>query len=331
VNSAANGEQLDNSATPIEVVVSAVMCEAEGVNVYELKPLYSSALPAFSAGAHIDIYLPNGLVRPYSLCNDEGDRKRYSIAVSLDRNSSGGSRYMHECVRAGDRLRISRPRNNFPLVEHALHTVLVAGGIGITPIWCMLQRLVRLGRSWTLYYCARTRREAAFVAAIESIRSSDPTAVRFNFDKEAGGVVLDLASVLEPARQATHYYCCGPTPMLESFKQATAGISPECVHVEYFSASNERATEGGFTVVLARSGRTVRVTSGKSILQALLDEGIHVPHSCTEGTCGTCETVVLHGTPDHRDSILSDSEHASNETMMICCSGCIGEEIVLDL
>lgn len=313
-----------------QVRIKAVTFEAENILALELRAPEGGALPAFTAGSHIDLHLADGLVRSYSLVNSQDERHRYVIAVALDRNSRGGSRHVHQNLRVGDVLTIGAPRNNFVLDETASHSVLIAGGIGVTPLWCMAQRLEALGRSWELHYCARTRRDAAL---LESMALFAPRhgVVRFNFDGEPGGAPLDLAAVVGPLPPQTHVYCCGPVGMLQAFEAASSGRPRETVHVEYFSARGPSATGGGFAVELARSRKSFEIPPGKTILQALLDAGVNAPYSCMEGVCGSCEVRVIEGQPDHRDLVLSDEERAQDTTMMICCSGCKGDRLVLDL
>lgn len=317
------------SGPTLEVRVKSVTFEAERINSYELRPIAGVPLPAFNAGAHIDVHLPHGATRSYSLTNP-GETHRYVIGVALDASSAGGSRYMHESVRAGDRLTISPPANNFALAEEAERSIFIAGGIGITPIYCMVQRLSALGRSWQLHYCARTRELAAFLEPLEALRG-DGRSVEFNFDCEPGGKMLDVGAIVAAAPPAAHLYCCGPAGMLEAFERAAQERPQERVHVEYFSAKEAPARAGGYTVVLAKSSRTVFIEEGKTILETLLESGMDPAHSCMEGVCGTCETSVLEGTPDHRDMVLNDAEKASNKTMMICCSGAKTPRLVLDL
>lgn len=314
----------------IEVRIAAIGIEAADVKSYDLRPVDGGMLPPFTAGAHVDVRLPNNMQRSFSLHNPQGERNRYVIAVGLDRNSRGGSRFMHQALRVGDRLTVSPPRNNFELDETAPHSVLIAGGIGITPLWCMVQRLEELRRPWTLHYCARTRDRAAFVNALQALPPNSSGHVHFNFDEEPGGKMLDMAELLKDADPAHHYYCCGPLPMLAAFEAAAAALPRGHVHVEYFTAKDAPATAGGFTVVLARSGRTVQISAGKTILETLLGLGMDVPFACEMGTCATCETRVIEGVPDHRDVVLSPEEKASNSVMMICCSGSIGDRLVLD-
>ncbi len=315
----------------IEVRLKAIRYEAQGISSFEFRPMPGRELPAFTAGAHIDVHLPNGLMRNYSLCNAQSEAHRYVIGVNRDPNSRGGSRFMHESLHVGDVLTISAPRNNFPLHEHAEHTGLIAGGIGITPLWCMIQRLEALGRSWELHYAARSRQSAAFLEPLRALGSRVHTSLHFNFDQEADGRLLDLAAIAAGAPPQSHLYCCGPLPMLEAFEQATASLAPERVHREYFAAKDAPDTSGGFAVELAKTGRLIQVAAGKTILDALLDEGIDVPYACGEGICATCETRVLGGVPDHRDLVLSPEEQAANDRMMICCSGAKSDKLVLDL
>jgi len=317
------------SVDNLEVRIKSVTHEAHQIHSFELRPTGQPLLPPFTAGAHIDLLLPNGLTRSYSLVNPQSERHRYVVAVSLDAASRGGSRFVHESLRVGDTLRISAPRNNFPLAEGAPHSLLIAGGIGITPLWCMVQRLHELGRSWELYYCARTPDHAAFLEPLEALGAADQR-VRLNFDGVPGGKMLDLRAVVQAAAPDAHIYCCGPNSMLAAFEEATQGRASATVHVEYFTARSGPAESGGFTVVLARSGRSIPVPPGKTILDALLDADVDVPYSCTEGVCGTCELGVIEGVPDHRDLVLSKEEREANRSIMVCCSGCKSDKLVLD-
>lgn len=316
----------------LQLRVKAITFEAAGINAYDLRPTQGGELPPFTAGAHIDLHLPNGLVRSYSLLNPQWERHRYVIAVNRDPASRGGSRLVHEAIRAGEIVTIGEPRNKFPLAEDAPHSVLIAGGIGVTPLWSMIQRLEELGRSWVLHYCARTREHAALLEPILELEAKRPGRVRLNFDQEPGGSLLDIAGVVGDAPGGTHFYCCGPVPMLGAFEAATAELAPEQVHLEYFAPADvPAATAGGFVVELAKSGISVEVQAGQTILEALLDAGVDAAYSCQDGICGACETKVLEGLPEHRDSVLSKAEQDRNETMMICCSGSRTAKLVLDL
>jgi tetrachlorobenzoquinone reductase len=315
----------------LKVRVNAVNGEAEDIKSFELVPI-EGELPHFTAGAHIDLHLGNGLTRSYSLVNSQGERHRYIVVINKDAASRGGSIFVHEHLRAGCELTISAPYNNFPLVEDAGCVVFIAGGIDITPLWCMLQRLEALGRSWILYYSARTRQNAAFLRPLQALAEEYDGRIHLNFDGEPGGRRLDLQEIVKALPADAHVYCCGPVPMLAAFENACAARPPTQVHVEYFSPkADSKISLGGFTVVLARSGRSFSVPTGKSILGTLLDNEVDAPYSCTEGVCGTCKVDVMEGVPDHKDSVLTQAEQETNQTIMICCSGSKTERLVLDL
>jgi tetrachlorobenzoquinone reductase len=317
----------------LQVRVRAITWEAEGIVGFELVPLeLGAALPLFDAGSHIDIHLPgSALVRSYSLLNTPGERQRYCIAVNRDAASRGGSKAMHEAIRPGQVLSISAPRNNFPLDESAACTVLIAGGIGVTPILSMARRLVALNKPWRLHYVARTQAQAAFVAELRQLAAGSGAPAEIVFDQEPAGRRLDLSAIVASLGAGEHVYCCGPLPMLEAFEKATAALPRERVHVEYFAAKEAAATAGGFVVKLAKAGREFTVNPGQSILDCLNAAGFDPPYSCREGICGTCEVAVLEGVPDHRDLVLSDAERAANNRIMICCSGAKTARLTLDL
>jgi vanillate O-demethylase ferredoxin subunit len=309
----------------------AIRYEADGIHSFEFRHADGAALPAFAAGSHIDLHLGNGMVRSYSLCNPQTETHRYVVGVNRDRASRGGSAFVHHQLRTGDMVTVAVPRNNFALAEDAPHSVLIAGGIGITPLWCMVQRLDSLGRSWELHYCARSHAGAAFLDDLRALKAASTHGqLHLHFDDRMQGALLDLRQVVASAREGSHFYCCGPLPMLAAFEDATAGLPPPQVHVEYFAAKEAPSTTGGFQVELARSGKVLDVPAGKTILDAMLEAGIDVPYSCLEGVCATCETRVLGGVPDHRDLVLSKEEQASNTVMMICCSGSKTPKLVLD-
>lgn len=303
---------------------------AQDIRLYELRSLIAP-LPSYTAGAHIDVHLPQGLIRSYSLINPPGKRDRYIIAVSRDPVSRGGSRYIHDALRVGDIITISGPRNNFELSETATHSVFIAGGIGITPLWCMIQRMSEMRQSWQLCYSAGSVDRAAFLDEILALGKITGRVVHTHFNDETGGRLLDLAEIVQSAALDAHLYCCGPLPMLEAFRAACDERPKANVHFEYFSAPVTGPPAGGFVVSLARSGKRVVVPKDKSILEALLEAGVDAPHSCREGICRSCETRVLAGIPDHRDVVLTDMDKESGQMMMICCSGSKSEELVLDL
>lgn len=313
--------------------VHAMRYEAEGIVSVEFQPATATVeFPAFEAGSHIDLHLPNGLVRSYSLCNPASDRQRYVVGVLNDRKSRGGSRYVHDQLRVGMTLPISTPRNNFKLHEGEHSSVLVAGGIGVTPIWGMLQHLIAIGKPVELVYCARTRKEAAFCEAIETLARAHSVQLTWHFDDEQGAPP-DLAVLLAGKDATSHYYCCGPTPMLDSFEQSCEQLGYANVHIERFTAAPIEATSAsqGYVVECAKSGKTIEVPAGKSILDSLLEAGLNPSYSCREGVCGSCETAVLEGEIEHHDGILTKAERASNKTMMICVSRCNGTRLKLDI
>lgn len=305
--------------------LTGIRYAARGIHLYEFQPLAHGELPAFSPGAHIDLHLGNGLVRQYSLVSSPDDRRRYVVGIKRDPASRGGSAFIHDSLRVGDEIDVTGPRNNFGLHEDAAHSVFVAGGIGVTPIVCMVERLRALGRSWELHYSVRRREEAAFLDALQDER------LHLHVDAECGGALLDVPAIVAAAPADAHLYCCGPGPMLDAFEAACGDRPAQRWHVERFTAAKPSASEGGYTVRLAASNRSVDVAPGQTILEALRGCGVEVTASCEQGICGTCETRVLQGRPDHRDSLLSEQEKKANDVMMICCSGSLSDLLVLDL
>lgn len=311
---------------PVPLRIHAISYGADDVLLFDLRRPVPAALPAFDAGAHIDLLLPRGITRSYSLLNDPAEHHRYVIGVKREPDSRGGSAWLHAEARVGALLDVAGPRNSFALDESAPHSIFIAGGIGITPLWSMVQRLQRLGKPWTLHYRARRRAGAALLDEL----AAHGDRVHLSFS-EAGDPPLDLQQIVRDAPEGAHAYCCGPVSMLEAFETACDGLTPERVHLEYFAAKDAPATEGGFTVNLARSGRTIPILVGSTILETLQTHGVAVPSSCQQGVCGICETTVLSGVPDHRDLVLTDQERATGKTMMICCSGSKTAELTLDL
>lgn len=322
------------SSPTLNALVHTMRHEADGIVSVEFRPATPEVdFPAFEAGSHIDLHLPNGLVRSYSLCNPSSDRQRYVVGVLNDKKSRGGSRYVHQQLRVGSTIQISHPRNNFKLEEGAGRSVLVAGGIGVTPIWCMLQRLADLGRPVEMIYCARNRKEAAFVESITALAAQKNIALTWHFDQEKG-CPPDLVAMLEGKGEGSHYYCCGPTPMLDSFEKSCEKLGYPNAHIERFAAVEVAAPAATETYVVecAKSGKSVEVPPGKSILDSLIEAGLNPDHSCKEGVCGACETVVLEaGEIEHHDGILTKLERQSNKTMMICVSRCKRGPLVLDI
>lgn len=330
----------------LAVRVHAVRAEAQDVLSLELRPVDGGALPPFTAGSHIDVEIPargspGPLLRQYSLSNASDERHRYVIGVGRDAASRGGSVAIHDTLRVGDTLRISAPRNNFPLVEDAAHSVLIAGGIGITPMLAMVRRLVSLGKPWTLYHCVRTPSRAAFIDDLvtASANANGRGRVVTVFDGMPGVQRMDIAAVVAEAPKGTHFYCCGPVPMLKAFEAATTSCDDGHVHVEWFAApalppavaQAKAQADGSFVVHLKRQAKRFAIPPDRTILDVLLEGGVDVDYSCCEGLCGTCETTVLSGVPDHRDPILAGRKDPPRDRIMLCVSRCAGPELVLDL
>jgi ferredoxin-NADP reductase len=311
------------SAT-LNLRLSRIEYAATAIHLLEFRDPGGALLPPFEAGAHVDLHLGNGLVRQYSLLNAPGERLRYVVGVKLDPRSRGGSQWIHQSLSVGQRLEVGLPRCHFPLDEAAPHSMLIAGGIGVTPIASMVQRLRVLGRPYTVYYSVKRRDEAALLDLLEGPELS------LHVDEEQGRL-LDIAGLVADVAQGTAAYCCGPAPMLDAFEAAARARPGLAWRTERFTAQEEAASSGGYRAKLAKSQRMVLVSEGQTLLQALREAGLSVPASCEQGICGTCETRVLSGRPDHRDALLSDDEKRSNRTMMICCSGSLDDEIELDL
>jgi vanillate monooxygenase ferredoxin subunit len=317
--------------TQLTVKVLQRRQEALDIVSFELVKPDGSALPGFSAGSHIDVQLPGGATRQYSLCNDAAEQHRYRIAVLRDPNSRGGSVAMHDAVKEGDTLLISEPRNHFPLV-HAQRTLLLAGGIGVTPLLCMAQRLATSGADFALYYCTRSAERTAFRDEIAA--SAYATRVQFHFDDGDAAQKLDLQAELGQPTAGTHLYVCGPTGFIDwVVKTAQAqGWPPEQVHLEYFGAAPQDSTgDRPFQVKLASSGTVYEVPADQTVVQALRTHGVEVLVSCEQGVCGTCITRVLQGECDHRDLYFTDEEKAKHDQFTPCCSRAKSPLLVLDL
>lgn len=305
-----------------ELVVDRRESAADGVLALTLRHPLGEQLPAWEPGAHIDVLLGPDLERQYSLCGDPADRLTWRIGVLREPDGRGGSAYVHEELRDGDKVRVRGPRNNFAL-EAAPRYRFVAGGIGITPILPMLAAAEAAGAEWTLLYGGRTRDSIAFTGELAAYGDRVTVAPQ----DETG--LLDLGPVLDDVPEGTLVYCCGPGPLLDAVEErCPSGV----LRVERFQPKEqETGQDSEFEVVLERTGKTLTVPAGVSVLDTVRAAGVEVLYSCTEGTCGTCETDVLEGAPDHRDSVLSDEEREAGETMLICVSRCRGQRLVLDL
>jgi vanillate monooxygenase ferredoxin subunit len=305
--------------------------EAQDIASFELARADGAPLPAFSAGSHIDVQVPTGLTRQYSLCNDAAEQYRYRIAVLRDPASRGGSVAMHDGVNEGDVIHISEPKNHFAL-HPAPRSVLLAGGIGVTPLLCMAQRLAAVDADFVLHYCTRSPERTAFREEI----GSRPFAgrVRFHFDSGPPSQRLNLDSALKNPDGQARLYVCGPAGFIGHVVDAAKarGWPADHIHLEYFSAApQETGADQAFEVKLASTGKIVAVAAGQTVVQALQAHGVEILTSCEQGVCGTCITRVLEGQPDHRDLYFTDEEHAKNDQFTPCCSRSKSRMLVLDL
>ncbi len=320
------------NTSDLQVRVVRKTTEALDIATFELVNVEPRALPAFSAGSHLDVHLPNGLTRQYSLCNDPGEGHRYLIGVLRDAGSRGGSRAMHEQVNEGTVLHVSAPKNHFPLAHQAAHSVLVAGGIGVTPILCMAERLAVTGAPFEMHYCTRSPERTAFRQRIAGSAFADRVA--FHHDDGADDQKLNLPALLAARKPGTHLYVCGPKGFMDWVlgSARAAGWPADELHYEFFGAEVvESDADAAFDVKLASSGRVIAVPKGKTVVQALAEAGVEVATSCEQGVCGTCLTRVLEGEPDHKDMYLTPEEQAANDQFTPCCSRSRSAMLVLDL
>jgi vanillate O-demethylase ferredoxin subunit len=316
----------------IAVRVVSKTAEADGICSFELQAVDGRPLPAFSAGSHVDVQLPGGMLRQYSLCNDPQETHRYLIAVLKDAASRGGSAAMHEHVHEGDLLQISAPRNHFALAHEAASHLLLAGGIGVTPILCMAERLAVAGADFEMHYATRSPARTAFAGRIA--RSAWAARVQLHHDDGPSAQRLDLDALLATPVAGRHVYVCGPQGFMDAvLGRARAAGWPEAqLHYEFFGAApTAKADDGSFSVRLASSGRVIAVAADQSVTDALSAAGVVVATSCEQGVCGTCLTRVLSGTPDHRDLYLTPEEQAVGDQFTPCCSRSKTAELVLDL
>ncbi|MFI6034535.1 PDR/VanB family oxidoreductase [Streptomyces sp. NPDC051315] len=305
-----------------ELVVERKEFAADGVLALTLRHPRGEPLPAWEPGAHVDVLLAPGLERQYSLCGDPADRGTWRIAVLREPDGRGGSAHVHGRLEQGDTVRVRGPRNHFALLPAPRYR-FVAGGIGITPLLPMLAAAEAAGAEWSLLYGGRSRGSMAFTEELAAYGDRVTVAPQ----DETG--LLDLGPVLDGLPEGTLVYCCGPGPLLDAVE---ARCPSGALHVERFEPREGPAGQDAeFEVELARSGRTLTVAPGVSVLDTVRAAGVEVLFSCAEGTCGTCETDVLEGTPDHRDCVLTPQERQAGETMMICVSRCRGRRLVLDL
>jgi vanillate O-demethylase ferredoxin subunit len=320
------------NALRLKVRVSRKELVAQEICAFELESLDGAPLPPFTAGAHIDVHLPGGLVRQYSLCNDPARHHRYEIAVLRDESGRGGSKAVHDCVAEGDVIEISAPRNHFALAQNAGHHLLLAGGIGVTPILSMAQHLTSTGASFAMHYCTRSAARTAFV---ELLRSAPFNAsVRFHFDDGEAAQRFDINAALDEAPADSHLYVCGPRGFMDAVLNAARERkwAEARLHYEFFNAAIESSsTDAAFKVQVASSGAVIDVPANTTVIAALAAHGVDVITSCEQGVCGTCLTRVLEGRPDHRDAYLTDEEKAAGDQFLPCCSRSLTPVLVLDL
>lgn len=321
-----------SSASTLSVRVARKATEALDICTFELVDVNGAPLPAFAAGSHVDVQLPGGVTRQYSLCNDPTETHRYLIGVLRDPKSRSGSKAMHEQVREGQALQISTPKNHFPLAYDAKRSLLLAGGIGVTPILCMAERLAMTGAEFEMHYCTRAPERTAFLNRIK--RASFAQQVKFHFDAGPAAQQIDMAGLLAAPQARAHLYVCGPKGFMDAvLKTARANGWPEGqLHYEFFGAEVAASDKDtGFDIKLASSGRIVTVQKGQTVVKALAQAGVDIMTSCEQGVCGTCLTRVLEGVPEHKDSYLSPQEQAANDQFTPCCSRSRTPLLVLDL
>ena len=322
-----------SGADMLSVRVSKKTVEAQGIQSFELVDAQGAALPAFTAGSHIDVFLPGGLIRQYSLCNDPKETQRYVLGVLRDPASRGGSQAMHDAVNEGDVLQISRPKNHFALAPGAKSSLLLAGGIGITPILCMAEQLAQQHAPFEMHYCTRERERTAFFERISG--AAFAAQVQFHFDAGAPEQKLDIPALLANPEAGRHLYVCGPKGFINAVldQAKAAGWPADQLHCEFFAGEEVKALagDGSFEVKLASSGKVITVAADTTVVKALADAGVEVLTSCEQGVCGTCLTRVLEGEIDHRDQYLTPEEQAANDQFLPCCSRATSPLLVLDL
>lgn len=314
----------------LEVRVHALAWEAAGITSFELRDPAGADLPPFAAGAHIDVHVKPGCVRQYSLCNDPAERHRYVIAPQREENGRGGSIALHDTTRVGDLVAISAPRNNFPVVAGARRHLLLAGGIGVTPMMAMIAELERARADYRMYYCTRSPERTAFLERLAPLIASGRVVLHHDGGDPARG--LDLRELLREPEPGTHLYYCGPTGFMNAARDASSHWPAETVHFEYFTPPPEAgaaAPDRPFTIRLARSGVDLPVPADKTIVHVLRENDVFIETSCENGVCGTCLTRYLAGEPEHRDYVLDESDR--KEFVMVCCARAKSDVLTLDL
>jgi phthalate 4,5-dioxygenase reductase subunit len=319
-----------NKALIADIPVEITRAEeiAQGIHLFEMRRKDGSELPHFTAGSHINLRVPNGLVRKYSLCSDPADRSHYRVAIKREDNGRGGSVYLIDHTKVGDEWMISAPDNAFALPQRGDNFIFIAGGIGITPFIAMIHALKDdPAKKFKLYYCSRTPEMTAFREELSAPEFKGKVIIHYDGGDPANA--LDLWPIVEERKNREHVYCCGPRGLMEAVRAATGHWTPTSIHFEAFSeADARRPDDQPFKVKLASSGKVIDVPAGTTILEAMRAEGIDVPSSCESGTCGTCRTKLLEGEADHRDLVLNENERGSQ--IMICVSRAKTPVITID-
>jgi ferredoxin-NADP reductase len=320
-------------ARTLELMVRQIRFEGRGINSYEFVDPSGEVLPAFTAGAHIGVHLNDGFVRQYSLSNSPNERHRYVIAVLRDEAGRGGSKALHDGLRVQDKVRISYPRNNFELAADASKVILLAGGIGVTPLKAMAHRLEEVGIDYEMHYCAKDESCTAFAAELAPVHASGK--LKFHFDNGDPSKGLDLKRLLSETAPGVHVYYCGPGGFMKACAAATEHWTSGTVHFEHFKAPERAVSEtvaaaaGEFIVKIASTGQQIPVSGEQSIADALEEAGVAIETSCRAGLCGTCKVRYLSGEVEHNDCILGDDE--KQEYLTCCVSRASSRELVLDL
>ncbi len=324
-------EEVKDPEDTIRVVVSRKRIIADKVVEVELRDPEGKELPAFTAGAHIDVHIKPGMMRQYSLPNNPQERDRYISAVLMEPEGKGGSKALFYDVQEGDKLLVSKPRNHFPLVEDAPYSVFVAGGIGLTPLMAMAYRLRELGKPFKFYYRARARAWAAYPdLLVEEFGDS----VECLFSDEGGREKFDLDAILKEVPEGTHLYTCGANSFMDFVTSTAEKYLPEDnVHLEYFYAAfdADSAENQPFELYCTKSDVTLEVPSDRSITDVLEENGINVPISCSDGICGSCITKFVEGEVEHRDGVLSKSDREKKQLFTPCCSRAVGEKLSIEV
>ena len=320
---------------PLDLVIARRIDDRGAIMLLDLVAADGRDLPPFEAGAHVEVEIPAAgaakpMLRQYSLCGDPAERNRYRLGVLLDPQSRGGSAALHSQAAVGQPLRVAEPRNLFPLDSAAELSILVGGGIGVTPILAMAHALHGQGKAFVLHYCTRSPNRTAFLDELDSLPFRDR--IILHHDDAPEGERFLPARDLAPVRPGTHLYVCGPTGFMDWViaEARKSGFAEPQIHREYFTADVD-SSGGGFEVVAAKSGMTIQVEEGTPIVVALAKAGIEVTTSCEKGICGSCVVDVLEGTPDHRDSFLTEDERAEGDQILVCCSRSKGPRLVLDI